>query len=318
MKPAALGATESQATNGVLAASYVSGTHMWKGNAAILNPKPANAEEAEREERLSRGGGPGHRREVGGAHRAVDEGKPVHQQRRGDAPDEEELERRLDRLLLALEEARQDVERDRHQLEGDEQQDQVAGGGEDEHPQERRQDEQVVLAGASHERGLHVGQGGEQPDERRDEEEALGEDREAVLHEHAAERGRRGPHEEARQGEDQHAPRGDPADHAPVAAPDAEVRDEHEQQEGPEPDLQRERAHRLGAGHRCQGPAIRASRSVVAVSIGPIATPGAMPKSTSTATRSTSATQSGPRASSRSWKCGEGGPQKICLATRTT
>src|SRR2546430_3510802 len=29
--------------------------------------------------------------------------------------------RRLDRLLLALEEARQDVERDRHQLEGDEQ-----------------------------------------------------------------------------------------------------------------------------------------------------------------------------------------------------
>src|SRR2546422_7854484 len=34
------------------------------------------------------------------------------------------------------------------------------------------------------------------------------------------------------------------------------------QQEGPEPDLQRERAHRLGAGHRCQGPTIRDSRSV--------------------------------------------------------
>src|SRR5207249_10710255 len=42
-KPAALGATLSHATNGVDAASYVSGTHMWKGNAAILNAKPANA-----------------------------------------------------------------------------------------------------------------------------------------------------------------------------------------------------------------------------------------------------------------------------------
>src|SRR5437867_6253952 len=36
-KPAAFGATESHATNGVEAASYVSGTHIWNGNAAILN-----------------------------------------------------------------------------------------------------------------------------------------------------------------------------------------------------------------------------------------------------------------------------------------
>src|SRR5262245_25224433 len=42
-KPAAFGATESHATKGVGAASYVSGTHMWNGNAAILNPNPANA-----------------------------------------------------------------------------------------------------------------------------------------------------------------------------------------------------------------------------------------------------------------------------------
>ena len=39
--PAAFGATESHAMNGVLPASYVSGAHMWNGNAAILNPSPA-------------------------------------------------------------------------------------------------------------------------------------------------------------------------------------------------------------------------------------------------------------------------------------
>ncbi len=43
MKPAAFGATASHATNGVLAASYVSGAHMWNGNAAILNPRPASS-----------------------------------------------------------------------------------------------------------------------------------------------------------------------------------------------------------------------------------------------------------------------------------
>ena len=41
--PAAFGATLSHATNGVVAASYVSGTHMWNGKAAILNAKPARA-----------------------------------------------------------------------------------------------------------------------------------------------------------------------------------------------------------------------------------------------------------------------------------
>src|SRR5262245_18908538 len=41
--PAAFGVTLNQATNGVDAASYVSGTHMWNGNAAILNAKPASA-----------------------------------------------------------------------------------------------------------------------------------------------------------------------------------------------------------------------------------------------------------------------------------
>src|SRR5947207_10475246 len=43
MNPAAFGATASHATNGVFAASYVSGAHMWNGNAAILKPSPASS-----------------------------------------------------------------------------------------------------------------------------------------------------------------------------------------------------------------------------------------------------------------------------------
>jgi hypothetical protein len=42
MNPAAFGATESHATNGVDAAWYVSGTHMWNGTVAILNATPAS------------------------------------------------------------------------------------------------------------------------------------------------------------------------------------------------------------------------------------------------------------------------------------
>ncbi len=41
--PAAFGATDSHATNGELAASYVSGAHIWKGKAAILKPSPARS-----------------------------------------------------------------------------------------------------------------------------------------------------------------------------------------------------------------------------------------------------------------------------------
>ena len=41
-KPAAFGTAESHATNGVPAASYASGAHMWNGNAAILKPRPAS------------------------------------------------------------------------------------------------------------------------------------------------------------------------------------------------------------------------------------------------------------------------------------
>src|SRR5712691_10731536 len=40
-KPAALLATDRYAVTGVGDPSYTSGTHIWRGTAAILNPKPA-------------------------------------------------------------------------------------------------------------------------------------------------------------------------------------------------------------------------------------------------------------------------------------
>src|SRR5262249_60272491 len=103
--------------------------------------------------------------------------------------------------------------------------------------------------------------------------------------------------------------RGQPPATAAVVASREERRDEHEQHEGSDSDLERKRDH---------GATIRASRGTVAVSTGPRARPGTRPNRTITPTRITSATHSGPRASSRWAKCDDGGPQKICLITRRT
>ena len=84
---------------------------------------------------------------VGGAGDPVDERQAVGQHGRGDRAHQEELQRRLHRLRLALQEAGQVVERDGHQLEGHEEQDQVAGRGQDQHAEQRGQDGQVVLGG---------------------------------------------------------------------------------------------------------------------------------------------------------------------------
>ena len=56
------------------------------------------------------------------------------------------------RRLVALLESGQEVERDRHQLERDEQQDQVARGREHEHPEQRGQQRDVILGSAPRER----------------------------------------------------------------------------------------------------------------------------------------------------------------------
>ena len=155
----------------------------------------------------------------------------------------------------------------------------------------------MVLARAPSASGLRYREGREEADEGRAEEEALGEDREPVLHEHAAERRPGRPHQEAREGESEHAPGRDPADRAPVGAAVGETHHEDEQQQTTETQLQRERTREIGGRH--QGPTIRARSGTVAVSTGRSAIAGAIPKRTSTVTRMTSATHSGPRASSR-------------------
>src|SRR5262249_36831421 len=134
---------------------------------------------------------------------------------------------------------------------------------------------------------------GQQPDERRDQEQPLGKDRQPVLREHSAQRGWRRRQERGGDRQHQHTQRGQPADRAPVLAAREQTRYEDDEQQDAQPKLQRERRQRAHGFTR------RASSGTVAVSTGTRAMPGAMPKSTMTAVSSTRATHSGPRASSR-------------------
>src|SRR4029453_18294706 len=180
------------------------------------------------------------------------------------------------------------------------------------HAQQRGEDQQMVLGGAPGEDAIGQRQPGQQADERRDQEEPFGEDRQAVLGEHPAERGRRGGHERRPDRQHEHAQGRQPPDGPTILAVPQQAGHEDDQQQRPESHLERERRQ------RAHGFTSRESSGTVAVSTGPSAMPGAIPNSTMTAVSSTIATPSGPRASSRWWKWGEGGPQKICLVTRST
>jgi hypothetical protein len=74
----------------------------------------------------------------------------------------------------------------RHQLERNEQQDEIARGGEHQHPKQRGEDEQMVLPRPSLEGRVGRRDAAQQADHGGDEEEPLGEDRQTVLHECAA------------------------------------------------------------------------------------------------------------------------------------
>src|SRR5262249_42710036 len=105
--------------------------------------------------------------------------------------------------------------------------------------------------------------------------------------------------------------RRDPADTASILSPTDECRAEDDEEPRPESDLYEER-------RQAHGLTILARSGTVAVSTGPSAIPGTMPKSTRTKTRMTRAAHAGPGASTRSWKGGAGGPQKIGRTTRST
>ena len=88
----------------------------------------------------------GDAREVGRAGGAVDQRQPVDQRGRADRADHQVLQPGLQRALAAVLRGAQDVQRDRQQLEAEEQRDQVLGGDEHRHPEHAEQQQRVVLA----------------------------------------------------------------------------------------------------------------------------------------------------------------------------
>ena len=83
-----------------------------------------------------------------GPRRAVEGGDTVEQEAGRECPQDEVLERRLARRTVASMDARQHVGRERHDLDAEEQQDQVARGGHDHHARGREENQRVELAGA--------------------------------------------------------------------------------------------------------------------------------------------------------------------------
>ena len=84
--------------------------------------------------------------ELGRAGGAVDQRQPVDQRGRAHRADHQVLQPRLQRALAPELRGTEHVERDRQQLEPDEQGHQVLGRDEDRHAQDAEQDERVVLA----------------------------------------------------------------------------------------------------------------------------------------------------------------------------
>ena len=145
---AALTPVAMNPVTGVGEPSYTSGAHMWNGTAATLNPNPMirspSPSDAIRPSGLPASCAPGER-EIGGAGRAIDQRDAVEQETRRERPDQEILERRLGRERVRPVEAGEHVDRDRHHLEPEKQDDEVLRPAEEHHAGGREQHERVVL-----------------------------------------------------------------------------------------------------------------------------------------------------------------------------
>ena len=126
------------------------------------------------------------RGEVGRAGRAVEQREPVEQHRRAERADDQVLEARLERVLAPQLGRAQHVERDREQLEADEQRDEVRRAREHDHPEHGEQQQRVVLAVARlgrrqrARRQQHRRHAGEHEDHQQREREVV--DRERARH----------------------------------------------------------------------------------------------------------------------------------------
>ena len=89
-----------------------------------------------------------HHAQVRRAGQPVQQRHAVEQDAERKRAEQEVLDRRFVRPLVRLDEAGQDVERDRHRLEADEDGDEIDAAGHDHHAERRAQDQEVVLARA--------------------------------------------------------------------------------------------------------------------------------------------------------------------------
>jgi hypothetical protein len=172
----------------------------------------------------------------------VDERDAVEQERGREGAEEEILHRRFARDELAFEEPGQNVQRERHELERQEHDDQVARGGHQHHAGGREQHERPVLA------RLRAGAAEivhrEQDDERaRVADHHVEEQREVVEHDHVAEgAARRAPPHDGREQRADHAgERHHRRQLAGQRAPD-QVEHEHERGSRQHDERRRERA----------------------------------------------------------------------------
>ena len=123
---------------------------------------------------------------VRGARRAVGEGDAIEEERRGERAQEEVLHRRLGRRQATEREPREQVEREGEDLEREEDQDEVARGGDERHPRGREQQQRVVLA-AGLARPVQVVRRQQDPERRRGQDDQAEVHREAIGGDHPAE-----------------------------------------------------------------------------------------------------------------------------------
>ncbi len=212
---ASFGPTAKNAEIGVGAPSYTSGRPHVEGRRRDLEEHAAADEDDpddEEDGRLRRREGRRDARERERSRGAVDERDPVDEDARRERSEDEVLRGRLEGLRLALEIAREDVLRERHQLERDHDRGEVRSGGHEEHADRRKEDQAVVLA-------ARVGRHADESQREQDRHDPDHEDRIALkyrpkrsIDEHAAECGSRKRSRQPRGHEQQEARHGEGAD----------------------------------------------------------------------------------------------------------
>ena len=138
-----------------------------------------NRQQQNRVARLACGDGLGNLPQAGRAAQAIEQRKAVCQKAAREGAQQQVLHRRFVRPQLAPQEADHNVEAERHQLEADEERDQVVARGHDRHAGLREQNQSVVLAAVGT-LLLHVARRDDDGQHRRADKDSVEEDRKAV------------------------------------------------------------------------------------------------------------------------------------------